>query len=84
MKIAKLYEAAHKHILLGEVLTSVKRIVKVFQIWRIDRRYHALNSDLDWYEDALKEAQANAQRSRVALMIRRQQLRSDIGKLELH
>lgn len=84
MKIAKLNEAAHNHILLGEVLTSVKRIAKAYQIWRIDRRYQALNRDLDWYDDALKEAQANAERCRVTLMIRRQQLHNDMIQLGGH
>ncbi|MBR7793809.1 hypothetical protein KDM87_14520 [Undibacterium sp. FT147W] len=81
MKLSKLNAIVHNHIVLNELVSSVKRVTTAIQIWRIDRKYHALNHELDFYEEALKEAQANAQRNRVGLMIRRQQLRSSMVKL---
>lgn len=84
MKISKINEAVHNHILLGEILTSVKRVWKAFQIWRIDHQYVTLNRHLDWYENALKDAQSDAQGQRVALIMRRQKLRNEMLRLGGH
>lgn len=82
MNFSKIHEAVHNHILFGEVLTSVKRIWKAFQIWRIDRQYLKLNQHFSWYEGALKDAQTDVQRQRVAMMIRRQNLRREMRSME--
>jgi hypothetical protein len=79
MKIQKINEAAHNHILI-----SIQRMWKAFQIWRIDHQYVTLNRHLDWYENALKDAQSGAQIQRVALMIRRQKLRNEMKRLGGH
>lgn len=77
MKIAKLQEAAHSHILLSEVIDSVKRIVKAWQIWRLDCEYSTLGdyaSELQANQDAIKA-------KRQELLFRRSDLR--VSMLEL-
>lgn len=77
MKIAKLQEAAHNHILLSEMIGSVKRIVKAWQIWRLDCQYSTLGdyaSELQANQDAIKA-------KRQELLFRRSDLR--VSMLEL-
>lgn len=78
MKIAKLNEAAHNHILLGEIVASVKRLCKAWQIWRIDRQYRALGD----YIAELSSNQADAEGARRDLLLRRSDLHTamlDLG-----
>lgn len=82
MKISKINEAIHNHILIGEILTSLRRIWIAYQIWRIDRQYLKLNRHYGWYEGALKDAQTDVKRQRVAMMIRRQNLRREMRSME--
>lgn len=72
MKIAKLNEAIHNHILLSEVITSVKRIVKAYQIWRLDCQYRTSGD----YIAELKANQDDAERKRMALLLRRADVRA--------
>ena len=81
MRIAQINEAMHNHILVGEVITSIKRIVLAYQIWRIDRQYSALNRELDALQSTLEEAQANAEFARRHLLMRRADLRVDMIQL---
>jgi hypothetical protein len=91
MKLAKLNEAAHKHIVLGELIASVKRIVKAWQIWRINCQYLAQGEDLnccaeamkelDWYRAEIIRTQEAAKEKRAALLLRRGNLR--VAMLEL-
>jgi len=74
MKIAKLNEAAHNHIVLGELVNSVKRIRKAFQIWRIDCRYQQLGD----YVDGLKANQNDIERQRRELLMKRSDLRVEM------
>lgn len=74
MKIAQLGEAANNHILIGEVITSVKRLVKAWQIWRIDCQYLALGD----YVQELQDNQVAAERNRSALLMRRADVRADM------
>ncbi|WP_295756089.1 hypothetical protein [Undibacterium sp.] len=77
MKIAKLQEAANNHILLSEMIGSVKRIVKAWQIWRLDCQYSTLGdyaSELQANQDAIKA-------KRQELLFRRSDLR--VSMLEL-
>jgi hypothetical protein len=77
MKLTKLNEAAHKHIVLGELIASVKRIVKEWQIWRLDCQYSTLGdyaSELQANQDAIKA-------KRQELLFRRSDLR--VSMLEL-
>lgn len=78
MRIAQINEAMHNHILVGEVITSIKRIVLAYQIWRIDRQYSALNRELDALQSTLEEAQANAEFARRHLLMLRADLRVDM------
>jgi hypothetical protein len=77
MKLAKIHEAAHNHIVLGEVIASVKRIVKAFQIWLIDYQYRSLGK----YAEELQENQDIVKAHRQALLFRRSDLR--VSMLEL-
>ena len=81
MRIAQINEAMHNHILVGEVITSIKRIVLAYQIWRIDRQYSALNRELDALQNTVEEAQANAEFARRHLLMRRADLRVDMIQL---
>jgi len=74
MKIAKLNEAAHNHIVLGELVNSVKRITKAFQIWRIDCQYRALGD----YVDDLKANQIDVEKKRRELLMKRSDLRVEM------
>ncbi|MDO8180184.1 MAG: hypothetical protein Q7T62_18205 [Undibacterium sp.] len=78
MKIAQLGEAANNHILIGEVIASVKRLVKAWQIWRIDCQYRALGD----YIEELKTNQEATERNRIDLLMRRADVRAamlDLG-----
>jgi hypothetical protein len=89
--IAKLNESVHNHIVLRELVISAKRIVKAWQIWRIDCAYRACGRELDvyaaadaemkWYRNGLQVAQARTERSRINLMLRRADLRMSMNKL---
>ncbi|MDO8654218.1 MAG: hypothetical protein Q7R66_18765 [Undibacterium sp.] len=91
MKIAQLTETIHNHILLSTVVTSVKRIVKAWQIWRIDCEYLAHGEDLDccaeavkeldWYRAEIASAQEVANQRRAALLVRRGQVRISMFEL---
>lgn len=74
MKIAKLNEDAHNHVLLGELVNSVKRIRKAFQIWRIDCQYRALGD----YVDDLKANQIDVEKKRRELLMKRSDLRVEM------
>lgn len=74
MKIAKLNEAAHNHIVLGELVNSVKRITKAVQIWRIDCQYRALGD----YVDDLKANQIDVEKKRRELLMKRSDLRVEM------
>ncbi|WP_423708631.1 hypothetical protein [Undibacterium sp. WLX3042] len=74
MKIAKLNEIAHNHILLGELLNSVKRLTKAYAIWRIDCQYRALGD----YVDDLKANQVDVEKKRRELLMRRSDLRVEM------
>jgi hypothetical protein len=77
----KIHHAMHNHILLGEVIVSVKRIVLAYRIWRIDRQYSALNRELDALQYTVEEAQANAEFARRHLLMLRADLRVDMIQL---
>ncbi|MFZ6748546.1 hypothetical protein [Undibacterium sp. Ren11W] len=77
MKIAQISEAANNHILLGEAIASVKRLVKAWQIWRIDSQYRALGD----YVQELQVNQFDAERARIALLIRRADIRAAMRNL---
>lgn len=78
MKTTQINEAANNHILIGEVINSVKRLLKAWQIWRIDARYRALGD----YVQELQTNQFDAERTRIDLMLRRADIRAamlDLG-----
>lgn len=81
MKTSKLNRLVHPHIGAGDIITRVKRIIKTWQIWRIDQQYIALARELDDYATALKAAQSNAELARRHLLIRRAELLIDIIRL---
>lgn len=81
MRIAQINEAMHNHILVGEVITSIKRIFLAYRIWRIDRQYCALNRELDALQQSVEEAQANAEFARRHLLMLRADLRVDMIQL---
>jgi hypothetical protein len=59
--------------LLGELLNSVKRITKAFQIWRIDCQYRALGD----YRDDLRMNQIDVEKA-PSLLMRRRDLRVEM------
>lgn len=76
MKTAKV-NAVAQHVVLNTLIASAKRMLKQWQIWCIDSQYRALGD----YVQELQVNQVDAERARVALLIRRVVIRADMRDL---